>query len=213
MKVPRDRNGEFEPKLVPKHQRRLNGFNDIVISLVAKGMSTRDVCAHIAEAYQVEISPELVSKITDAILPELITPRSGRDMCDCEGLESVNLLRLLQPSSRVATPAGGPAAQFGGSLLRSRLSKGSALSIVEVSPMRLAGRRRGRSKLLLEFDRSENLSIHFRKIYQPFTYRTEVTFVGGWWQYAGGVHLCTSADEGLPQVSVDSGWSVLPHGA
>ena len=71
VKVPRDRNGEFEPKLVPKHQRRLNGFNDIVISLVAKGMSTRDVQAHIAEAYQVEISPELVSKITDAVLPEL----------------------------------------------------------------------------------------------------------------------------------------------
>lgn len=71
VKVPRDRNGEFEPKLVPKHQRRLNGFNDIVISLVARGMSTRDVQSHIAEAYQVEISPELVSKITDAVLPEL----------------------------------------------------------------------------------------------------------------------------------------------
>lgn len=69
--VPRDRNGDFEPRLIPKHQRRLNGFNDIVISLVARGMSTRDVQAHIADAYQVEISPELVSKITDAVLPEL----------------------------------------------------------------------------------------------------------------------------------------------
>ncbi len=69
--VPRDRNGEFEPQLVPKHQRRLNGFNDIIISLVARGMSTRDVQAHIADAYQVEISPELVSKITDAVIPEL----------------------------------------------------------------------------------------------------------------------------------------------
>ena len=69
--VPRDRNGEFEPRLIPKHQRRLNGFNDIVVSLVARGMSTRDVQAHIADAYQVEISPELVSKITDAVLPEL----------------------------------------------------------------------------------------------------------------------------------------------
>jgi putative transposase len=69
--VPRDRNGEFEPQLIPKHQRRLNGFNDIIISLVARGMSTRDVQAHIADAYQVEISPELVSKITDAVLPEL----------------------------------------------------------------------------------------------------------------------------------------------
>lgn len=71
VRVPRDRNGEFEPKLVPKHQRRLNGFNEIVISLVAKGMTTRDVQAHIADAYQVDISPELVSKITDAVLPEL----------------------------------------------------------------------------------------------------------------------------------------------
>jgi putative transposase len=69
--VPRDRNGEFEPQLVPKYQRRLNGFNDIIISLVARGMSTRDVQAHIADAYQVEISPELVSKITDAVIPEL----------------------------------------------------------------------------------------------------------------------------------------------
>jgi putative transposase len=69
--VPRDRNGEFEPQLIPKHQRRLNGFNDIIISLVARGMSTRDVQAHIADAYQVDISPELVSKITDAVLPEL----------------------------------------------------------------------------------------------------------------------------------------------
>ena len=69
--VPRDRLGEFEPKLVPKHVRRLDGFNDIVISLVSRGMTTRDVRSHIADAYKVEISPELVSKITDAVLPEL----------------------------------------------------------------------------------------------------------------------------------------------
>ena len=69
--VPRDRLGAFEPKLVPKHVRRLDGFNDIVISLVSRGMTTRDVRAHIADAYKVEISPELVSKITDAVLPEL----------------------------------------------------------------------------------------------------------------------------------------------
>jgi len=69
--VPRDRNGTFEPKLIPKHQRRLNGFNDLIISLIARGMTTRDVQAHIADVYQVEISPELVSTITDSILPEL----------------------------------------------------------------------------------------------------------------------------------------------
>lgn len=71
VKVPRDRNGEFVPRLVPKHSRRLEGFNDIVLSLVSRGMTTRDVQAHLAEAYKVEISPELISKITDAVLPEL----------------------------------------------------------------------------------------------------------------------------------------------
>jgi transposase-like protein len=71
VEVPRDRNGSFEPKLVAKHQRRLDGFNDLVIGLVARGMTVRDVRAHLAEAYQVEISPEQISKITDAVLPEL----------------------------------------------------------------------------------------------------------------------------------------------
>ncbi|MEO6628275.1 MAG: IS256 family transposase [Aquihabitans sp.] len=71
VRVPRDRNGEFEPKLVPKHARRLEGFNDIVLSLISRGMTTRDVRAHLAAAYKVDISPELISKITDAVLPEL----------------------------------------------------------------------------------------------------------------------------------------------
>ena len=71
VKVPRDRNGEFEPKLVPKHARRLEGFNDIVLSLISRGMTTRDVKAHLAAVYKVDISPELISKITDAVLPEL----------------------------------------------------------------------------------------------------------------------------------------------
>jgi len=69
--VPRDRNGTFEPKLIPKHQRRLNGLNDLIILLISRGMTTRDVQAHIADVYQVEISAALVSKITDSILPEL----------------------------------------------------------------------------------------------------------------------------------------------
>jgi len=69
--VPRDRNGEFEPMLVPKHSRRLEGFNDIVFSLVSRGMSTRDVQAHLGDAYKVDVSAELISKITDAVLPEL----------------------------------------------------------------------------------------------------------------------------------------------
>jgi len=71
VKVPRDRNAEFEPQLVPKHARRLEGFNDIVLSLVSRGMTTRDITAHLQDAYQVDVSAELISKITDAIIPEL----------------------------------------------------------------------------------------------------------------------------------------------
>jgi putative transposase len=71
IETPRDRNGSFEPVLVPKGERRLSGFNDLVISLLARGMTTRDITAHLAETYQVDVSAELISKITDAVLPEL----------------------------------------------------------------------------------------------------------------------------------------------
>ena len=69
--VPRDRVSTFEPKLVPKGERRLSGFNELVCGLVSRGMTTRDVRGHIADVYGVDISPELVSRITDAIMPEL----------------------------------------------------------------------------------------------------------------------------------------------
>jgi putative transposase len=71
VEMPRDRNASFEPRLIPKHQRRLSGFNELVISLVARGMTVRDTRAHLAEIYGVEVSPELISKVTDAIIPEL----------------------------------------------------------------------------------------------------------------------------------------------
>jgi len=71
VEMPRDRNATFEPQLIPKHQRRLSGFNELVISLVARGMTTRDTQAHLQEIYGVEVSPELISKVTDAVLPEL----------------------------------------------------------------------------------------------------------------------------------------------
>jgi putative transposase len=69
--VPRDRNGGFEPALVPKHQRRLRGFNDLILGLVARGMTVRDVRSYVADLYQVDVSAEQVSTITDAIIPEL----------------------------------------------------------------------------------------------------------------------------------------------
>ncbi len=66
--VPRDRNGTFEPKLVRKRQRRLTGVDDLVISLVAKGLTTGEVCAHLAEIYGAEVTRDTVSRITDRVL-------------------------------------------------------------------------------------------------------------------------------------------------
>lgn len=69
--VPRDRNGTFDPKIVPKHARRLEGFNERIISLYARGLTVRDVQAHLGEIYGVEVSPELISRVTDGVVEEL----------------------------------------------------------------------------------------------------------------------------------------------
>ena len=69
--VPRDRNGEFEPKLIPKYQRDISGIEEKVISLYARGMSTRDIHDQLNDLYGIELSAEMVSKITDKILPQV----------------------------------------------------------------------------------------------------------------------------------------------
>jgi putative transposase len=69
--VPRDRAGEFEPQLVKKGQRRLPGFDDKVIALYARGMTTREIQGHLHELYGVEVSPTLISNVTDAILEDV----------------------------------------------------------------------------------------------------------------------------------------------
>nr|WP_245828651.1 IS256 family transposase [Micromonospora avicenniae] len=69
--VPRDRNGTHEPKIVRKGQRRLDGIDKIVIGLYARGMTVRDIQAHLAEIYDIDVSPDLISKITDAVLDEV----------------------------------------------------------------------------------------------------------------------------------------------
>ena len=69
VEVPRDRNGEFEPKLIPKYQRDVSGIEEKVISLYARGMSTRDIHDQLQDLYGIELSAEMVSKITDKILP------------------------------------------------------------------------------------------------------------------------------------------------
>jgi putative transposase len=69
--VPRDREGTFSPEILPKHQRHFNGFDDKILSMYARGMSTRDIRAHLEEIYGVEVSPELISHVTDAVVDEL----------------------------------------------------------------------------------------------------------------------------------------------
>ena len=69
LNIPRDRNGEFEPKIVPKHQRSVNGIEDKILGLYATGMTTRDISEQIKELYGVDISAETVSNITNRILP------------------------------------------------------------------------------------------------------------------------------------------------
>ena len=71
IEIPRDRNGEFEPKLIPKYQRDISGIEEKVISLYARGMSTRDIHDQLQDLYGIELSAEMVSKITDKLLPEI----------------------------------------------------------------------------------------------------------------------------------------------
>src|SRR5271170_890832 len=69
--VPRDRNSSFEPQIVAKGQTRLDGFDDRIISLYARGLSVREIQAHLQELYGVEVSPDLISRITDGVLEEV----------------------------------------------------------------------------------------------------------------------------------------------
>lgn len=71
IQIPRDRNGEFEPKIVPKYQRNVSGIEEKVISLYARGMSTRDIEEQINDLYGINLSAEMVSKITERIIPEI----------------------------------------------------------------------------------------------------------------------------------------------
>jgi putative transposase len=71
IRIPRDRNGSFDPQVVPKHRRRLDGFDDKVLALYARGMSTRDIQGHLRELYGTEVSADLISRVTDAVIDEV----------------------------------------------------------------------------------------------------------------------------------------------
>lgn len=69
--VPRDRAGSFEPQLIAKGQTRFDGFDDKILSLYARGMTVREIQGHLAELYGAQVSPDLISRVTDAVLEEV----------------------------------------------------------------------------------------------------------------------------------------------
>ena len=73
IEVPRDRQGSFEPILIPKHERRFTGFDDKIIAMYARGMTVREIQAFLAEQYASEVSPEFISSVTDEVMAEVTT--------------------------------------------------------------------------------------------------------------------------------------------
>jgi putative transposase len=71
VETPRDRNSSFEPQLLKKHQTRFDGFDDKILSMYARGMTTREIQGHLQEMYGVEVSPALISDVTDAVMEEV----------------------------------------------------------------------------------------------------------------------------------------------
>ena len=71
LETPRDRNGSYDPKIIGKGQTRFTGFDDKIISMYARGMSTREIQGHLEEIYKVEVSPTLISNVTEAVMEEV----------------------------------------------------------------------------------------------------------------------------------------------
>jgi putative transposase len=71
VETPRDRNSSFEPQLLKKHQTRFDGFDDKIVSMYARGMTTREIQGHLQEMYGVEVSPTLISEVTDGVMEEV----------------------------------------------------------------------------------------------------------------------------------------------
>jgi putative transposase len=91
--IPRDRAGSFDPKLIAKYQRRFPDFDDKIISMYARGMSVRQVRGHLEELYGIDVSPDLISTITDAVL-EAVAEWQGRPLDACYPLVFFDAIRV-----------------------------------------------------------------------------------------------------------------------
>src|SRR3954452_22737107 len=93
LSVPRDRAGTFDPKLIAKYQRRFPDFDDKIISMYARGMTVREIRGHLEELYGIDVSPDLISSITDAVL-ETVAEWQGRPLDTCFPLVFFDAIRV-----------------------------------------------------------------------------------------------------------------------
>ena len=91
--VPRDRAGTFDPKLITKYQRRFPDFDDKIISMYACGMTVREIRGHLEELYGIDVSPDLISTVTDAVL-ETVAEWQGRPLDTCYPLMFFDAIRV-----------------------------------------------------------------------------------------------------------------------
>jgi len=91
--IPRDRSGTFDPKLIAKYQRRFPDFDDKIISMYARGMTVREIRGHLEELYGIDVSPDLISTVTDAVL-ETVTEWQGRPLDACYPLVFFDAIRV-----------------------------------------------------------------------------------------------------------------------
>ena len=105
LETPRDRNGEFEPRLVRKHQTRLDGWDEKILSLYARGMSTREIQGHFQEMYGAEVSPSLISDITDGVMDQAKAWQKPAARCVLPGVVSGCVVREMRHEGRVENRA------------------------------------------------------------------------------------------------------------
>jgi putative transposase len=91
--IPRDRDGTFDPKLIAKYQRRFPDFDDKVISMYARGMSVREIRMHLEELYGIDVSPDLISAVTSAVLEE-VAEWQNRPLDACYPLVFFDAIRV-----------------------------------------------------------------------------------------------------------------------
>jgi putative transposase len=96
IEVPRDREGTFEPLLIGKHERRFQGFDDKILALYARGMTVREIQGYLREMYTVEVSPDLISSVTDAVMSEV----TGWQSRPLEGMYPVVMFDALRVKIR-----------------------------------------------------------------------------------------------------------------